>query len=439
RRLDQAPDTGSDQFSGGANYWLGAYEKPASAFWWLFYYWGPEKFDGAMQAYFKQWQFRHPRPEDLQESLETYSGEDLSWLFRGLLYSTQHPDYAIKGYRQTGNTWSIDLVNKGEIAPPVPLQGLSRDSVVNQQWIKGFSGDTTISFAGGPYDQFVLDHFGQTLDVNRKNNTIKTKGLFKKLPPFRAVPLARVENEAYTSLYWLPMAGWNAYDGFQAGLLLHNRTLPWKRFEFDLLPLYGVQSKSFTGLGNVDYHWYPGAGPFQNITAGLNFRTFHFERKAAMAYDLQYSRWQPSLSAELRRPAAATFHHRLQYRLIRLNIERPYIGREEGFVGTGKNRSTIHEWSYSGEKKHSLHPFRFVLAIEQQSYTDVFDRRERYLKWSLDWQSKLAYNIDKYFYARIFTGGFLQNTRRNAGAISLGAFSLIDQAAMDYRHDDFYF
>ena len=38
---------------------------------------GKETFDKAMQEYYKQWQFKHPYPEDFKKVLETVSGQDL--------------------------------------------------------------------------------------------------------------------------------------------------------------------------------------------------------------------------------------------------------------------------------------------------------------------------------------------------------------------------
>ena len=34
-----------------------------------------------MQEYYRQWQFKHPQPEDFKKVLETTSGKDLDSLF----------------------------------------------------------------------------------------------------------------------------------------------------------------------------------------------------------------------------------------------------------------------------------------------------------------------------------------------------------------------
>jgi hypothetical protein len=435
RRRDQAPDTpAGDQAA--ANYWLSAYYKPAKALWWLYHYWGQEKFDRAMRDYYQNWQFRHPQPKDLQNILQKHAAEPLDWLFDGLLYSNASHDYAIKGISADETGYNLQLRNLGAFRAPVPLQGLKDGSVVFTTWLSGFSGEQEIRVAEKDIDQFVLDHHHQTLDINRKNNQIKTAGQFKQLAPLRLVPFAKVENEKYTSLAALPLLGWNQYDGPQIGLLLHNRSLPHKKLEFDLLALYGFRTGSFNGIGNLAYHRYPQKGWFREIGLDLNFRSFHFQKNTFGEF--RYQRWQPALQLELRRPPASTFSHGLQYRLIALAREGISLQSDNEYLET-VDQTYIHELSYRGTNRRQLNPYQYNFSLEQQSYKDIFGSPQHYLKWSIDWQSNLHYAYDRSVRARLFIGGFLDNTRRRSGAIFPGAFSLIDQAAMDYRFDDFYF
>lgn len=435
RHRDQAPDTPSGDQS-GTNYWLGAYYKPAKALWWLYYYLGPERFDEAMQSYYRQWQFRHPQPEDFRKVLEAQTGENLDWFFDGLLFSNATPDYAISSLRAERDGYNLLLKNRGEVAAPILLQGIKNDSIVYSRWLKGFASKAEVYAPGKDIDLFILDLHHQTLDINRKNNRIETSGLFKKLPPFRLAPVTKVENEHFTSLYTLPLVGWNQYDGLQLGLLLHNRTLPHKKFEFDLLPMYGFRSNAFTGIGNLEYRLYPESGWLSEVSLALNYRTFHFQENTFGS--ARYQRWQPRIKAELRQPLASTFTHALQYRLIGLAVEKFVQGADDTFQKL-TDRRHIHELSYSGINRRKLHPFNYNVALEYQRYNDVFSNRQHYLKWSVEWESKWHYSIDKAIKARLFGGGFITNSRRNAGAIFPGALSLMDQAATDYRFDDFYF
>jgi hypothetical protein len=438
QRLDQAPDTPAEELS-ELNYWLSAYDKPADGLWWLFHWLGPADFDQAMHFYFREWAFRHPQPVDLQRSLETVSGRNLSWFFDGFINTTQQADYAIKRLQREGDKWMLTLENEGELAGPVPIRALLNGEIQHEQWLEGFNGKKNMELPAGDYDEVILDPLHYTLDVDRKNNEIRSRGAFKKLAPLRLALPAKIENEKYTSLYGMPIVGWNVYDGLQLGILLHNRTLPFKQLEFDIMPLYGFKSGSLNGIANIDYHFYPKSGRLRAVDLGINYRQFHFERQEEGIYDLRYERWQPWVDLHLRTSNGGTFRHQLGYRLIYLETERPNIGREEGFLGLSTEFSSIHEWHYAGKNRRRLNPFEYRLALEHQAYDDVFARAQQYWKWSVEWKSKLAYAENKAVTARLFVGGFLRNTRRDGGAIFPGAFSLIDQAAMDYRFDDFYF
>jgi hypothetical protein len=50
-----------------------------------------------------------------------------------------------------------------------------------------------------------------------------------------------------------PAVGFNSYDKFMIGGLITNYTLPPSKFNFLLIPLYGTGSKSFAGLGKLNY------------------------------------------------------------------------------------------------------------------------------------------------------------------------------------------
>jgi len=95
---DQPIETISEKFT-EANYNLVAYYKTAAWMRQLETLFGTEKFDKAMQAYFRQWQFRHPQPEDLRTVLERSVGLDLQTQFSLLDQKGLLPSQINKGTR----------------------------------------------------------------------------------------------------------------------------------------------------------------------------------------------------------------------------------------------------------------------------------------------------------------------------------------------------
>jgi hypothetical protein len=109
------------------------------------------------------------------------------------------------------------------------------------------------------------------------------------LPPFPRRPLKptllfNVRNaDKFRYLNILPSAGFNNYDHFMVGLLIHNFNLPPERWQTLLAPLYATGSHQLNGLGHINYAWYPGSSAhtqsaahpaFRLIEAGINASHF---------------------------------------------------------------------------------------------------------------------------------------------------------------------
>jgi len=80
-KKDQPITTRSEDFS-TINYGLIAYFRTAYWMQEIEQYVGKEKFDEAMQAYFVQWKFKHPYPQDFHRVMEETTGKDLSNYFK---------------------------------------------------------------------------------------------------------------------------------------------------------------------------------------------------------------------------------------------------------------------------------------------------------------------------------------------------------------------
>lgn len=436
RDLDQAPATTSNDLT-TINYFLSAYEKPAASLHYLEAYIGKETFDAAMQAYYEQWKFRHPQPSDFRSILESETGEDLSWLFNGLIGSNAKQDYAIVDLAEADAGISVTVQNRGEVAGPFPLNAIVDGNIEYSQWYEGFTGTRKLTFDFENFEKITLDAQRITLDVNRKNNHITARG--KTLEPLQLRFLPGPENDKRTQLFWSPTLAWNNYDKFMLGLALYNTSFPFKNLDFTLMPMYGFGSNDLAGLGEIAYRLYPGNQVFQEITLGLGGRMFHYNQNFENDYDLKYGRLVPSVNFQLYKKPTSTFYQNIQWRTIWLNQESAQFSPTFGnYTGNRWSDTFIHELSYFGENRRALNPFSIFLALEQQSYDDI-SGDQSYVKLSLELKQSFTYAEDKNIDFRVFAGGFITNTRRDAGAIFPGAFNLTSQGFNDYRYDDFYF
>lgn len=434
---DQAPATPSSDFT-PLNYYLGAYVKAAKAFSHLESYLGTSQFDQLLQGFYQKWQFKHPAPQDLRTWLEQSSGKSLNWLFDDLIGSNKQLNYAIQSLNRNGEEVLVTLKNRGEIAAPIPLSAIKNDSVVFTQWHEGFTGEKQFVFPTGDFDWLVLDPYQVTLSGNRKNNQIRSSGWFPKVEPLQLALGFKPETPERTTLSWAPTTSWNAYDGWQFGLGLHNFSGSPHTVDFALFPFFATKTSTIAGEAQLFFNSYPKNGWFQHIRLGFSGKSFHFDQIAKDDYDLQFWRLVPSIRVKLRKTPASPFHQYLQWRTIVLGTESDIRDDQGNYLGNQWNQNLIHELAYSLENNLGLHPYRLDIALEQQHY-DFFDQKARYLKVSVEGNYRFHYKHAKSLDIRLFAGGFLENTQRESGAIFPGAFYLTGEGFADYRFDNYYF
>lgn len=58
---------------------------------------GPERFDPAFRRYIATWAYKHPTPSDFFRMMESESGEDLSWWWRGWYLNNWQLDLGVRG------------------------------------------------------------------------------------------------------------------------------------------------------------------------------------------------------------------------------------------------------------------------------------------------------------------------------------------------------
>ena len=443
RDLDQAPETISDDFSNLINYFLGAYEKPARFFKYLEMYLGTGEFDRISQGFYQKWKFKHPQPEDFRAYFEKECDKNLDWLFDGMINSNEKIDYAIKGLKKE-NEYILDIKNKGKIAGPFPLSGMKNGEILNTQWYDGFLERQEVAFPDGDYDMIVLDQQGYSLDIDRKNNNIKTSGAFKTIEPFRFKLLTGIENSKKTTIYWIPTVSWNNYDQFMMGLAFYNTTLPANKFEFAIAPMFGFHSKDLIGLGNFKYHLFPESNALQRVTFDLGLKSFNYGFNSREGYHLKYQRITPSLKFEFgKKKANSNLHQNIEFR-SNFIVEEFAESDSIFYTGNTTENSLIHQVIYTAENRRALNPYSFKILLEQQSY-EYNGTDQSYLKTSLEWNTAYTYNTGKSIDFRFFGGAFIKNPARNRGAVSApglgirGSYGLAAGGFNDYVYDQLYF
>jgi aminopeptidase N len=133
-----------------------------------------------MREYARRWAFKHPTPADYFRTIEDFTGEDLSWFWRGWFYTTGTLDQSVEGVEQKTDsaghlTNDVTLRSSGGLVMPVTLQLKLDDGSVQkidlpvEIW---FPGDRYMLPVPGPkrVTGVLIDPDGLLPDVNRQNN-----------------------------------------------------------------------------------------------------------------------------------------------------------------------------------------------------------------------------------------------------------------------------
>ncbi|GAA4280565.1 hypothetical protein GCM10022260_09860 [Gaetbulibacter aestuarii] len=87
---------------------------------------GKDRFDYAFKTYIKRWAFKHPAPWDFFNTMNSVSGEDLTWFWKGWFMNNWKLDQAIEGVDYVDGDPSkgalIKLLNKYKMPMPVTLK-----------------------------------------------------------------------------------------------------------------------------------------------------------------------------------------------------------------------------------------------------------------------------------------------------------------------------
>ena len=379
------------------NYDGDVYSKTAIVFDYLRAYLGDSLMDKAMQKYFDEWHYKHPMPADFRKVMEQTTGKDLAWFFDGMINSTKKLDYKIcSATKNADSTWSVTIKNTGDIKGPVFLQAIKDKKVVNTKIYDGFEGKQTLMFPDTEASLFKIDYQEDMPEVNRDNNTIRTKGIFKKAEPLRLQFLGSLDNPDKSQLYFTPVVGWNNYDHWMLGMAFYNNFLPEKKLEFQLMPMYSFAEKDLAGYGKVMYNLFSDDHIFQKIQVGVTATRYDYSN---FPFNMNFNKIAPELFIEFRKKyARSPITQTLRYRYI--SIMQDGVFSDSTHVSEHiSNTYTYNDITYKFKKYDAINPFDISLNYQQGN---------QFMKTSLTANYSYNYkNKNKSFDVRVFAGTFL--------------------------------
>jgi aminopeptidase N len=120
--VEQPQSTNANRYNYNYAYESTAYNKGAVFLGQLGYIIGNDKLFEALQAYYKEYQFKHPVPNDIRRVAERVSGIQLRWYLTDWTQTVNTIDYAITNVASLDSNTKISFERKGMM--PMPLDVL---------------------------------------------------------------------------------------------------------------------------------------------------------------------------------------------------------------------------------------------------------------------------------------------------------------------------
>jgi hypothetical protein len=404
------------------NYGMSIYYKSAENLLVLENYLGKDLMDSCMHTLFNEWQYRHPGPEDFEEVFERVSGANLDWFFHDMMCTYHNYDYDFKKHKEIDGKAHITIKNKGDYTAPFQLNILDQGgSGLSTVWIEGVKDDTTIIHQN-PISKATLNADLPEIEMNNERNYLFVD--HKK--PFKLKLFNPINKSDERNLVMIPSFAFNTTDQTSLGILFMNPILPQPKFEYRLLPMFGLGSGNFNWMGNLQYnHFWKTDKRKNRFHIGLSSRSFgiaykEFENDSLVNKVFHYKRLQPFVHYKFGPRFKHNISHELKLRTISRNLNIPQGRTYEQLW------RTFVEGSYQFNKKKATMPYFINLALRGG---DGMAQLRAELKGSF------PYKEDRDIRFRVFAGSFLQNS--SAGHANIYNFRLSNQAGFyDYLLDE---
>lgn len=180
------------------------------------------------------------------------------------------------------------------------------------------------------------------------------------------------ETDKHNYIFASPAIGYNFYDKFMIGALLHNYTLPLNKFQFVIAPLYATKSKQLNGIGRLGYTFYPGDNgqKFEVAVAGATFSGDNFTDSTNTTHAQRFSKIVPSLKFVFanKNPRSSITKY-LQWKTFLINEQdllftRDTVNQVDVITYPTKSRY-VNQLQFVIENNRVLYPYKGALQVEQ--------------------------------------------------------------------------
>jgi len=255
--------------------------KTAYAFNTLDAFLGSEVFASIITSYLCTNDHQVVSPEAFTSLLAEVGGEDVrQWFVTGLLSSKEAPDYSLKTVKRIPEGYLLTVKNNMGVATPYPITTIMRHGQTIT-WHQGHTGSRVDTILNPEHNvrRFVIDNQFVTPEMQRQNNTIRTRGLLRKTELPRFVFLMGLPEPHRKQILYAPVVGWNINNGIMPGIAFYSNPLIKPNTEYLLMPMIGLKDKGLTGAAQVSHHKRFTAGKVSGISVGIEAKQYGLHSK----------------------------------------------------------------------------------------------------------------------------------------------------------------
>ena len=253
-------------------------------------YIGQDKISQSIATFYNEYKLKPVSPKDFVGILERSTDKDIKWFNQEYIASNKRIDYNISNVFKTDDSLAITLKNKGGTNVPISLFGIKKDSVVSKYWFSDIAESKTFTIPRQGEDRLVLNYDQKIPEFNQRDNWKSLNGFFSSNKKLKFQFFKDTEDPYYNQIFYVPVLGFNIYDGLTPGMRIHNKTLLERPFIFDFAPSYALKEQALVGYGKFNLKKY-----YQNqnmfvANYAIGGSSFHF------AENSRYTTITPSVS-----------------------------------------------------------------------------------------------------------------------------------------------
>ena len=252
-------------------------------------YTSADEINNSIKEFYNSYKLRPVSSGDFRKVVTKNTSKDVDWFFDTYVNTDKRIDFKIKKVFKSEDSLELVLKNKTGTNVPISLFGLKKDSVLSRYWFNDIDGLDTVRITNKGEDRLVLNYDQKIPEFNQRDNWKTLNGFLSSNKKLKFQFLKDSENPYYNQIFYMPVAGFNVYDGISPGIRLTNKTILERPFIFAFAPSYALKEQSLVGFGSLNYRKYLQKSGLYVANYSLSASSFHFQTNS------RYSTITPSI------------------------------------------------------------------------------------------------------------------------------------------------